>query len=149
MCDTCPKAKQMQDPLEFGLMEQLMGMAMQPGTPMTQGPICEHCGYTEAQFKKTGRLGCPECYRVFIMPKMDILNRIHGSIIHKGKVPKSTGDKAIRKKVQDLKEKLKKLIEDEAYEEAARVRDEIKFMTEGSPAPKKRKPRAAATKKKK
>lgn len=124
----------MHSPMEFGLMEQLLGMAMQPGTagiplPVSQGLVCDKCKYTEAQFRKTGRLGCPHCYDVFILPRTEILSKIHDSIIHKGKTPKQSDKSATHQELMRLKDSLKALIKAEDYEEAAVVRDKIKVIS--------------------
>lgn len=134
MCDSCPKSKQMHDPMEFGLMEQLLGMTMQPGTaglplPVSQGAVCGACGYTESQFRKTGRLGCPHCYDVFIMPRTEILSKLHDSIVHKGKVPQNSHKVVSRQELARLKDQLKSLVLEEDYEQAAIIRDKIKKIT--------------------
>ena len=133
MCATCPKAQNIQDPVELGLMEQLLGIAMKPSKEMSEGRKCDVCGYSEAQFRKKGRVGCAHCYEVFIMPRREeILDKIHPSLIHKGKVPKNLSKKASRSELIKLKEKLKDLIREENYEEAAVIRDKIKALSDKS-----------------
>ena len=127
MCETCPYAKQIQDPLQFGLMEKLLGIAMQQGVP-TGGKelVCDHCGYSESEFLKTGRLGCPECYNVFVTPKMDILRKIQDAEVHKGKAPKNQSKRILRRSVAQLNKELLDAIESEDYEQAAQIRDKLK-----------------------
>ena len=128
MCATCLKAKQIESPIEFGLMDQLFSMVSHP-SPFVQLEItCQACGYIEADFKKSGRLGCPYCYNVFIVPRMEILRKIHHDIVHKGKVPKNQHKKEVRAHIAELKQELKKLVQVEDYEGAARVRDEINLL---------------------
>lgn len=129
MCETCPHAQQMQDPTQFGLMEKLLGIAMQTGVPTSSKElVCEHCGYKESQFRKTGRLGCPQCYDVFVTPKMDILRKIQDAEVHKGKGPKNQDKRGLRLQLTQLKKDLMEHIEKEQYEKAAEVRDEIKAL---------------------
>lgn len=129
MCETCPHAKQFQDPLQFGLMEKLLGIAMQQGVP-TGGKdlVCDHCGYSEAEFHKTGRLGCPECYNVFVTPKMEILRKIQDAEVHKGKAPKNQSKRTLRQSVAQLTKDLLDAVELENYERAAQIRDELKAL---------------------
>lgn len=131
MCETCPHAKQLQDPMQFGLMEKLLGIAMQQGVPVSgKELVCDHCGYPESEFHKTGRLGCPECYDVFVTPKMEILRKIQDAEVHKGKAPKNQDKRALRLDFTKLNKDLVEAIENEDYERAAQIRDELKTVKE-------------------
>lgn len=147
MCETCPKAKQLQNPLDFGLMEELMGMVVQaPKTGKKKGKKCPTCGYTEGEFKKTGRLGCADCYKVFLAEQVDLLRKMHRDVTHKGKVPKNRGKTDSQKQINELNKQLKQLVHVEDYEGAAKVRDEILALEKAQTvAPKKK--RAPAKKK--
>jgi len=83
---------------------------------------------TYNDFKKIGRLGCGRCYEAFKTYLGPLLKRIHGSDIHLGKVPHKKGKAAKAKKidVEELKKRLRRAVELEEFEEAARLRDEIK-----------------------
>lgn len=127
MCETCPHAKQFQDPLQFGLMEKLLGIAMQQGLPTSgKSLVCDHCGYSEAEFHKTGRLGCSECYNVFVTPKMEILRKIQDAEVHKGKSPRNQDKRTLRQNIAQLNKDLLDAIELEDYERAAQLRDQLK-----------------------
>lgn len=129
MCETCPHAKQFQDPLQFGLMEKLLGIAMQQGLPTSNKDlVCDNCGYTESEFLKTGRLGCPECYNVFVTPKMEILRKIQDAEVHKGKSPRNQDKRTLKQKIAYLNKELLDAIESEDYERAAQLRDELKEL---------------------
>ncbi len=111
-----------------GLLEGEMGMedALAPST-ITRKRACPVCGLTFTDFRRIGRLGCGVCYTEF-GPSLDpLLRRIHGSTVHTGKAPKRTGG-AIRakKEIEQLRTKLNDAIKREAYEEAAKLRDEIR-----------------------
>lgn len=127
MCETCPHAAQLQDPTQFGLMEKLLGIAMQKGIPLPSSDLtCPHCGYKESEFRKTGRLGCPECYNIFVTPQMHILSKIQEAEVHKGKGPKNQDKRDLRLQLAQLKKNLMNYIEQEEYERAAQIRDQIK-----------------------
>jgi len=93
---------------------------------------CDHCGTTFLQFRKVGLLGCPHDYEAFEKPLLPLLERIHeGNTVHVGKVP---GGKDNKQKSQHKLLKLKRQLEDavamEDYEQAARLRDQIKVLEE-------------------
>ena len=50
------------------------------------GTECSFCGLTFADFRRTGRLGCPHCYETFGDQLPRLLRRIHGGVKHVGKV---------------------------------------------------------------
>ena len=90
--------------------------------------VCKNCGLTYSEFKKTGNLGCSECYESF----KDMLNprikRIQGDTEHIGKIPVREESQVIKiKRIKRLKEELQKAVIKEEYEKAAVIRDEIKL----------------------
>ena len=89
---------------------------------------CSKCGFTYDDFKKTGKLGCNECYRTFRGELLSVLENMQGSTKHNGKVPKKICLSPDEKKLITLKLKLKKAIKYEEYEQAADIRDEIKVL---------------------
>lgn len=90
---------------------------------------CEHCGMTYETFKKTGLLGCANCYAQFHEPLEKVLNRIHGHTHHEGKVPSGMKSAVSAKlNVDRLKEQLVRAIAAEEYEEAAALRDTIRAL---------------------
>lgn len=87
---------------------------------------CPHCGLSLAEFNKTGRLGCSECYHVFAEELHSLLRKIHGSDQHIGKVPATDPIQVeVRKEVLALRRRLKRAIEREEFEKAAELRDRI------------------------
>lgn len=91
-----------------------------------RGDGCRNCNLTYSDFGKTGQLGCSECYEHFAGNLEPVLRRIHGNTTHLGKVPRRTGGLVrVRKEINTLKMRLQDAIAREAYEEAARIRDEI------------------------
>lgn len=90
---------------------------------------CPRCGLTYGEFKATGRLGCSACYQALKKPLVPLLKRIHGNERHAGKMPEGPGEEHRRtQEVRMLKRRLARLVEREAYEEAARLRDEIRAL---------------------
>jgi protein arginine kinase activator len=93
---------------------------------------CKFCGMTYDMFTKNGKCGCASCYKEFEDVLENALNRIHGSDYHKGKIPKNV-DLSVKTKrrIENLKDELAKMIKDEKYEEAAKIRDNIKELEKG------------------
>ncbi|MGG1662262.1 UvrB/UvrC motif-containing protein [Brevibacillus sp. NRS-1366] len=90
---------------------------------------CETCGLTYAQFSKSGRFGCSDCY-TFLGDKLDpLFRRIHGNTQHSGKVPERTGGQLkIRKELEQLKQALQSHVASEEFEKAAEMRDRIRAL---------------------
>lgn len=91
---------------------------------------CPKCGLTYSQFKDTGKFGCEECYRTFNEKLDPVFRRVHsGNTSHKGKIPKRAGqDLNEKKRVAQLKEELQRFIQEEEFEKAAEIRDEIRAL---------------------
>lgn len=81
-----------------------------------------------------GKFGCADCYATFKDDIIDIVRRVQGGQIeHIGKTPRSSYRKlALKKKIEEKTTHLNQLIEDQNFEEAAVVRDEIKALKEDS-----------------
>ena len=96
----------------------------------------------------TGKVGCANCYDVFQDRLEPIIRRIQSSNHHVGRLGKSIDKKIEEKqakkennaqvkkeqtpeqKLERLKEDLKQAIKEERYEDAAKLRDEIKKLEE-------------------
>jgi protein arginine kinase activator len=140
LCEDCAKTKGINDPTSFGLadLDLVLGLGASQQLEQAAGGVelkCPRCGFTQADFKKSGRLGCPECYVTFAEGLRGLLKTMHKGTRHTGKAPealRATRENADRMKL--LQAKLAKAIKDENYEQAALMRDEIKQLT-GRPSP--------------
>ncbi len=97
------------------------------GSQITQ---CDVCGMTYQQFADIGRFGCANCYNAFREQLIPILKRLHsGNITHGGKVPKRIGGSLhLKRKIKKYKNELAALIEQEEFEKAAEMRDQIRSL---------------------
>ncbi len=87
---------------------------------------CPSCHLTYEEFGKSGRLGCPNCYEAFIKPLYLLIKRIQKDTQHIGKRPaKAPKEPGPRVNMRDLRDRLRKSIQMEAFEEAAQLRDQI------------------------
>jgi protein arginine kinase activator len=96
-----------------------------------QNVSCSVCGMTYEEFKNKGRLGCENCYAAF--EQLDtIIKNMHGSNKHMGKIPnRGQKDLMLKRKLEILKKNLSEAIKSEEYEDAARIRDEIRAIEKG------------------
>ena len=90
---------------------------------------CSTCEMSYEEFRKIGRLGCAHCYAVFAPQLERLLKRIHGDDRHRGKGPleaaQSTG---AADELERLREELAQAVAEEAFEEAAQLRDRIRVL---------------------
>jgi protein arginine kinase activator len=91
---------------------------------------CARCGGSLQDFRESGRLGCPECWRTVEAPLRDLLRRLHGSTPHVGEryadgqvVP--AGPKV---EVAALREQLRAAVASENFELAAELRDRLRVL---------------------
>ena len=130
LCEACANQKGAQVESHFGLSDLLSGLADFSKTQEAEevpAKACANCGMTYDDFRKVGRLGCAECYPTFKRSLGSLLKRIHGSPIHLGKTPaRLVKPPKTKTEFTELKKKLERAIEDEEFEEAARLRDQIR-----------------------
>jgi len=90
---------------------------------------CPDCGMTLADFRAKGRLGCPRDYEIFKDHLQPLLRRVHNADSHTGRLPGvDEGERERRQVLNELRVELEKAIADEAYEDAAQLRDQIQGM---------------------
>ena len=102
---------------------------------------CSKCGLKWDNFLHTGKFGCSNCYDDFEARIDPILRSLQGATTHLGRLGEVRKGNNIKQnlddkmentenkklsKLENLKEDLKKAIKEERYEEAAKIRDEIK-----------------------
>ena len=92
--------------------------------------ICEQCGTTYAEFRKSGMVGCANCNSAFREPLDSLLQRIHGNTQHTGRIPGAVRKGvSLRMNIDRLREQLNKAVAQEEYEQAAKLRDAIRTLT--------------------
>jgi protein arginine kinase activator len=134
LCEECAKQKGVNDPASFSLADLLLGLgASQEIAPSASGVEirCPGCGFTQADFKKSGRLGCAQCYTTFSDGLESMLKSMHKGIKHVGKVPAVLRQgRDLNDRLKHLQKKLDRAVNDEDFEQAASLRDEIKSTKE-------------------
>src|SRR5215475_4884560 len=132
LCDDCAKKKGVDDNTGASLADLLLGLGASQEMAQASGPEikCPHCGFTQADFKKAGRLGCSECYVTFAEGLEGLLKTMHKGTKHIGKVPQSLQQsRDLSERLKTLRKQLDKAVTDEDFEQAAQIRDEIKQVS--------------------
>jgi protein arginine kinase activator len=134
LCETCAKDYLSQSPEE----QELAPPGASDDSEGDQDEIdlhtCPNCGISFKEFRAGGRLGCPHDYTVFEEELLPLLENIHGETGHCGKVPKRAPDSSQRQfRLIKLRNELRSAVDDERYEEAARIRDEIQSLSTEAP----------------
>lgn len=135
LCENCARERGVGvslPPLAGPLVNILMGLledAEAAGVDAAPDARCPQCGTTYDDFRRTGKLGCGVCYETFRDDLKPLIRRIHGSTRHTGCVPESHEKSAsAAQEIRTLRLRLDHLVAEEEYEEAARVRDEIRAI---------------------
>lgn len=121
--------------MDFG---NLLGGFIGNDIPDSQVTRCPTCGVSFDEITQSGKIGCADCYQTFRRQLLPVIQRIHGTARHKGKVPggsalRITGGEhqmmPVRESPLDEKRRLlKQAIANEDFEQAAVLRDQIKEM---------------------
>ncbi len=138
ICKECAAEMGFHSPLDnvpFPLAEILSGMVqgqiLRKDTEPLPEMTCPGCGLTFEAFSRQGRFGCGECYSAF-RPRLEmIMRKLHGSSLHKGRLPVADEDHSQSIKEEErLESELRKAIETEDFERAADLRDKLKTIRE-------------------
>ena len=129
LCDECAKAKGLDNNLAFfPFADAKLGLGASQEIESAGGgeTRCPKCGFTQADFKKSGRLGCSECYHTFAEGLGGLLKTMHKGTRHVGKAPEVLREsRDLAERVKALKKKMERAIEEEKFELAAELRDQI------------------------
>ena len=130
LCESCAEARKIDLNLTQGsVADMLLGDVEASGAlvPVLGHRECTTCGISREKFKSSGRLGCGDCYGIFIDDLEPVIQSMHHSDQHFGKTPLSEGRRAVAtKQLASLKRKLDRAILHEEFEEAAKLRDRIR-----------------------
>jgi protein arginine kinase activator len=136
LCEKCAAEKGVDSPGAHAKtpLGTLIGAAMGKSPEQAPAPrssdVCTRCGGTFQDFRETGRLGCPDCYRSFETPLRDLLRRLHGSTHHLGEryAEREPAAAVVDHEQADLREQLRLAVETENFELAAELRDRLRVL---------------------
>lgn len=133
LCEECALQHGVATPLHAPIEQVLTKVVVaKPGAAgrRSAARACPTCGLRLADFRQTGLLGCPDCYRTFAAELEGVVERAHnGGTAHAGKTPRRGGrsidqQHQIRRLARDLRE----AIAAEQYERAAALRDRLEDL---------------------
>lgn len=154
LCDKCAKELGLKDmsfsmPISFssflGDFFNAYSDSLLPSFMGTKELQCDNCGTTFEDFINNGVFGCDECYETFEDKIEPLLRKIQGSSKHVGRgyknddptskvnnkkveIKEESKEDKTKTKIESLQKDLQKAIKDERYEDAAKIRDEIKKL---------------------
>ncbi len=135
LCEACAQEKGTDFKTHFNLTELLAGLTETGKSAKSSEKRltgkCPECSLTYEEFGKSGRLGCPNCYDAFSKLLLPLIKRVQRSIRHVGKRPdRAAAEPSHEHLLHLLQERLAKSVQMEEFEEAARLRDEIRQAEE-------------------
>jgi len=134
LCPACASDKGVQTelgppaaPLVDFLAQMGKGLPLESATDVRS---CTFCGLSLADFKRTGRLGCSHCWVEFEAQLRPLLRRLHGGTRHAGKIYLSPDPREADRvgRLTSLRRSLQRAVEDEDFERAAALRDEVREL---------------------
>jgi len=132
LCEECAKKSGIDLTAPISITDVLLGLGQQNQNVEIGSEYdlsCPRCHMTRAEFKRSGRLGCPECYQTFMGDLNTLIKAMHRGGQHVGKIPARQGNRArIVAQVAALQKDLEAAVAKEQYEIAANLRDKIKAL---------------------
>ena len=134
LCEKCAAAKGVETTLavqQHPLGDILQAVQQQAATTSEDAASCDFCGASSRDFRATGRLGCPNCYDSMERSLRELLRRLHGSSRHVGQryePPVSDLTTFKPDTLHDLRDRLRRAVEQEQFELAAELRDRIRVI---------------------
>ena len=112
----------------FPFSQMISGLAR---SGSSSGKDCPKCGSSLEEIIDSGRIGCAECYRTFRAELAPTIQNIHGKAAHVGKHPKAFKREIPEKaRLEHLRDDLQTAIQEEKFEDAAALRDQIRLLSQ-------------------
>ena len=133
LCEQCAAERGVETTVatpKHPLGEFLQAVQQQSGPASADAGKCAFCGLTMKDFRATGRMGCARCYSTFEASMRELLRRVHGSPRHIGRPYRAPKDDVLEKAsvLGELRDKLRRAIDQEQFEVAAQLRDRIRVL---------------------
>ncbi len=133
LCEQCAAERGVETTVaapKHPLGEFLHAVQQQTVPASTEAGKCAFCGLTMKDFRDTGRMGCARCYTTFEASMRELLRRVHGGSRHTGQNYRLPREEVLEKAgvLGELRDKLRRAIEQEQFEAAAELRDRIRVL---------------------
>jgi len=86
---------------------------------------CSKCGMTREALLETRRFGCAKCYETFAADVQLFLQEMQFGDVHVGRAPVKA---VLQRRLADLRTSLAEAIATQRFDEAAKLRDELKTL---------------------
>ncbi len=134
ICEECAKKKGVLESDKTLNLEEILKIMVKAKEKENKELKCPRCFLSFYEFKKYGKFGCPECFKTFEEQLVPFIKRLQATIrekadeiFHKGKkVTIGAKRSLLLSEIKKLRIELKKAIEEEDYERAAKIRDKLK-----------------------
>ena len=123
LCDECASKRGLLGAKKLSPVEILQKLLRQRSA-QDEKVICSRCYLSLAEFKRVGKFGCSECVTTFASHIQHLIKQIHQIDRHIGRKAAPGTKKGLE--VYRLREELKKALESELYEDAAKIRDKLR-----------------------
>jgi protein arginine kinase activator len=131
LCEDCAKKYLYEPQQKKGSAKAALAEGNEAEDDVPAGTRCPSCGLTFLEFRNHGRFGCPNDYDAFKADLLPLMESVHGEVRHTGKAPRRAPRvKTAQAELAQLRQQLQSLVNEENYEEAARIRDKIKQLEE-------------------
>ena len=133
LCEQCAAERGVETSVatpKHPLGEFLQAVQQQSMPASAEAGKCAFCGLTMKDFRDTGRMGCARCYTTFESSMRELLRRVHGGPRHIGRAYRAPKEEVLEKAgvLGELRDKLRRAIEQEQFEAAAELRDRIRVL---------------------
>jgi protein arginine kinase activator len=129
LCEKCARELGVTSNEPFSLADLLLKSSsaepLVPCDPADQA-ACPQCGCTLPEVRKTGRLGCGRCYETFRVYIDEAVQTVQKGPRHRGKCPEGEIHRRNEGTRVELEQALFVAIRSEDYEQAARLRDQLR-----------------------
>ena len=119
-CQDCPSTQSLA--IAGTLPSAALGLTLATPLPLGRGK-CPTCGFRWADFERVHRMGCPTCYQAHAQEILGTIIRLQPGLEHQGRRPHTPQDK--RARLEEARRSLKTAQQEEDFETAAALRDEI------------------------
>ncbi len=94
---------------------------------MSDSRVCPRCGTTIEEFRRTGLVGCAECYRAFREEILSAVRRVQGTTRHEGAIPAVSEEKySFMLEQQHLKDAIERALRAGKFEEAEALQQRLR-----------------------
>lgn len=94
---------------------------------MADERVCPRCGTTIEEYRRSGLVGCAQCYTVFREELLKSVSHVQGKPHHTGKVPSAKEENySFLLEQQLLKERIERAMREQRFADAEELRQRLR-----------------------